>query len=243
MIRIMIADEHPIVRYGLKRSLAATGPFSIIAEAAVCKELWHHIQRPDLDVLIAEISMLGGKAFDMLGEIKRRAPSLAVVVFSMYMEKRYVAEAFRRGAMAYVTKTASAEELSIAIHHAVAGKQYVDSALRHSSQSWDMMPGERHDLSPRESEVLQLIVDGKRNREIAELLGVSAKTVSTHRAHILEKMDLATNQQIVRHVLHQRLQPPAHRCHAFHGRSAAGIQGMCACSGSGRQPMCVCMDY
>jgi two-component system, LuxR family, secretion system response regulator SsrB len=111
--------------------------------------------------------------------------------------------------VAYVTKAASTDELSMAIHHAVSGKHYVDSALRHDwiDQSWDMMPNEHQELSPRESEVLQLIAEGKKNREIAQLLGVSAKTVSTHRAHILEKMKLTTTQQIVLHVLQQRLQP------------------------------------
>ena len=94
------------------------------------------------------------------------------------MENCYVIEALRRGAMAYVTKAASSDELSMA-----------------------------QALSPRESEVLGLIVDGKRNGEIAELLNVSAKTVSTHRTRILEKMNLTTNQQIVRYVLQQRLQP------------------------------------
>ena len=187
MIRIMIADKHPIVRQGLKRTFGATGALSVVAEAATPDELWHHIQQHNVDVLIGEISMLGGKTFDMLAEIKKQAPYIAVVVFSMYMENCYVIEALRRGAMAYVTKAASADELSRAIHHAVSGKHYVDSALRHdwTDQSWDMMPNEHQELSPRESEVFRLIAEGKRNREIAELLGVSAKTVSTHRAHIL----------------------------------------------------------
>jgi DNA-binding NarL/FixJ family response regulator len=205
----MIADQHPIVRYGLKRSLAITGRFNIIAEAATREELWHHMQPPCIDVLIGEISMFGGKTFDMLAQIKKQAPYIAVVVFSMYMENCYVIEALRRGAMAYVTKAASADELMLAIHHAVSGKQYVDSTLRNgwTDRLWDMTSGKQQDLSPRESEVLQLIAEGKRTREIAECLGVSPKTVSTHRAHILEKMKLTTNQQIVLHVLQQRLQP------------------------------------
>ncbi len=209
MTRIMIADKHPIVRYGLRRSLAATGTFDIVAEGATREEVWHHMQSLPIDVLIAEISMLGGKAFDMLEAIKKQAPSVAVVVFSMYMENCYVAEAFRRGAMAYVSKAATSDELTRAIRHAVSGRKYVDSTIRQDSsdQPWESEPvGHRH-LSPRESEVLQFIVDGKRNGEIAESLGLSAKTVSTHRARILEKMNFTTNQQIVRHVLQQRLQP------------------------------------
>lgn len=104
MTRIMIADKHPIVRYGLRRSLAATGTFHIIAEAATVEDVWHHMQRLRIDVLIAEVSMLGGKAFDMLRAVKQQAPYVAVVVFTMYRDNSYVAEAFRRGAMAYVSK-------------------------------------------------------------------------------------------------------------------------------------------
>ena len=209
MIRIMIADRHPIVRQGLKRTFGAAGVVSIVAEAATLDELWHHIQQHNVDVLIGEISLLGGKAFEILEELKKRAPYVAVVVFSMYTEKFYVDEALKCGAMAYVTKTASIDELSRAIQHVVSGRHYVDSALRNSltDQLWDMTSRKHQHLSPRESEVLQLITEGKKNREIAELLGVSAKTVSTHRAHILEKMDLTTNQQIVLHVLQQRLHP------------------------------------
>jgi two-component system, NarL family, invasion response regulator UvrY len=207
MIRIIIADRHPLVREGLKRIFGAAGALSIVAEASTLDELWHHMQQHNVDVLIGENSFLSGKAFEILKEVKKRVPHVAMVVFSIYLETCYVAEAFRGGAMAYVTKTASADEIIMAIHRAVSGKHYVDSALRNRStdQSWDLTPGEHQDLSPREFEVLQLIVEGKRNREIAELLNVSAKTVSTHRAHILEKMDLTTNQQIVRYVLQRRL--------------------------------------
>lgn len=206
MIRILIADTHPVVRHGLKRSLASREPFTIVGEAATREELWQSIQRSNPDVLVGEMSLLGGKAFNMLKQIKQRVPYVAMVVFSMYMEKCYVVEAFQRGAMAFVTKAASMDELILAIHHAMSGQHYVDSVLRNSStaQSWDLTPVEYQHLSPRESEVRQLIVEGKRNREIAELLHVSAKTVSTHRARILEKMDLTTNQQIVLHVLQQR---------------------------------------
>jgi two-component system, NarL family, invasion response regulator UvrY len=98
MIRIMVADRHPIVRQGLKRTFGATGSTRIIAEAATLEELWHHIQQHNVDVLIGEISMLGGKAFEILGEIKKRAPDVPVVVFTIYREKCYVAEAFKCGA-------------------------------------------------------------------------------------------------------------------------------------------------
>lgn len=204
MIRIMIADRHPIVRQGLKRALSASGVFGIVAEVDTSQKLWDNMQTSGIDVLVCDISMFGNGAFQMLAEIKRRRPYLAIVVFSMYVDIPYVTRSLRGGATAYVSKAASAEELKLAIHHAVSGKQYVDSTLQNHSfdQSLD-----RRVLSPRESEVLQLIVEGKKTNEIARALGLSAKTVSTHRAHILDKMNLSTNQQMVRDVLQQRLQP------------------------------------
>lgn len=204
MIRIMIADRHPIVRQGLKRTLSASGVFGIVVEVDTSQKLWDNIQTSGIDVLVCDISMFGNGAFQMLAEIKRRRPYLAIVVFSMYVDIPYVTRSLRGGATAYVSKAASAEELKLAIHHAVSGKQYVDSTLQYHSfdQSLD-----RRVLSPRESEVLQLIVEGKKTNEIARELGLSVKTVSTHRAHILDKMNLSTNQQMVRDVLQQRLQP------------------------------------
>lgn len=208
MIRIMIADRHPIVRQGLKRALSATGEVSLVAEATTRQELWDNIQRPNIDVLIGEISLFGGRTCEMLGQIRKRYPYLAIVVFSMHVDNSYVVESLRGGATAYVSKAASVDELMLAIRHAASGKRYVDSALRNGSDEglWSVKPGKQQDLSPREAEVLELIAEGKRNGEIAGLLGVSTKTVSTHRAHILEKTKLTSNQQIVRHVLQRRLQ-------------------------------------
>ena len=207
MIRTMIADRHPIVRQGVKRTLKETGEVSIVAEAATHEELWDNMQRSNIDVLIGEFSTFGGRRCEILGRIKKQYPYVAIVMFSAYVDHAYVVESLRGGATAYVSKAASADELVMAIRHAASGRRYVDSALRHglSARSWDMLPHEHRKLSPRESEVLHLIAEGKRNLEIAGLLGVSAKTVSTHRTHILEKMRLTTTQQIVLHALQQRL--------------------------------------
>lgn len=132
---------------------------------------------------------------------------MAIVVFRMYAETPYVVESLRPGAKACVSKESSVDELACAIRHAASGRQYIDSRLRDQASDavFEASPRGHHALSRRETEVLHLMVEGKRTGEIAEVLAVSAKTVSTYRTRILEKMNMATNHQIVRHVLQRRL--------------------------------------
>jgi DNA-binding NarL/FixJ family response regulator len=208
MIRLMIADQHPCVRYGLKRAFESDGTVSIVAEAATFPELWHHLSWAGVDVLICEVAMLGGKSCEDLETIMKRRPQLAIVVFTMHTDASCVVDSLRRGAKAYLSKEASIDELACAIRQAASGKHYIDSRLREqtSDYAFNAASSGHRALSPRETEVLQLMVDGKRNLEIAEILAVSPKTVSTHRARILEKMNLKTNQQIIRHELQRRLE-------------------------------------
>jgi DNA-binding NarL/FixJ family response regulator len=209
MINIIVAESHPVVRHGLNRTLGATGGFSIIAEVDTMEGLWENIGSPRADVLICETALFKRRTFETLQRIKQRRPYIPIVVFSRYVDASYVVESFRGGAMAYVSKTASADELMTAIRQAVLGKKYVDSTVRNHSvdEPWENTIMEQQTLSPRESEVLHLIVKGKRSREIAGLLGMSDKTVSTHRTRLLGKMNFSSTQQIIRHVLQQRLQP------------------------------------
>ena len=209
MIHIMVAESHPIVRHGLKRTLSAAGGFSIVAEVDTTEKLWGNIQDQNIDLLICEIALFGWKASETLQKIKQRRPYLTVVVFSRYVEASYIVESFRGGALAYVSKAASTDELVTAIRQAMLGKRYVDSTVRNHSvdEPWENIIMEQQALSRREAEVLHLIVEGKRSREIAGLLGVSDKTVSTHRTRLLDKMNFSSTQQIIRHVLQQRLQP------------------------------------
>ena len=208
MIRMMIADTHPCVRYGLKRAFESDCTCTIVAEAATFPELWPLLESAHVDVLICEVAMLGGKSCEELEEVMKRRPQLAIVIFTMYTDASCVVESLRRGAKAYVSKEASIDELACAIRQAASGKQYIDSRLREqaSEYTFDVAVSGHRALSPRETEVLQLMVDGKRNLEIADILAVSPKTVSTHRARILEKMKLKTNQQIIRHELQRRLE-------------------------------------
>ena len=208
MINIMVAESHPVVRHGLNRTLGATGGFSIIAEVDTMEGLWENIGSPRADVLICETALFKRRTFETLQRIKQRRPYIPIVVFSRYVDASYVVESFRGGAMAYVSKAASTDELMTAIRQAVLGKKYVDSTVRNHSvdEPWENTIMEQQTLSPRESEVLHLIVKGKRSREIAGLLGMSDKTVSTHRTRLLGKMNFSSTQQIIRHVLQQRLE-------------------------------------
>jgi DNA-binding NarL/FixJ family response regulator len=144
------------------------------------------------------------------------------MVFTMHVDPAYVVESLRHGAKAYVSKEASIDELACAIRQAVSGRQYVDSRLREQADTiFEVASRGRCALSPRETEVLQLMVDGERNLEIAKILAVSPKTVSTHRARILEKMELKTNQQLIRRELQRR----HFRRDDHDRRSLAGLDG------------------
>jgi DNA-binding NarL/FixJ family response regulator len=207
MVRMLIADQHAFVRCGLRRAVVSAGTFKIVAEAATLAELYDVVESAQVDVLICELAILGGTSGEVLKAISRRNPRLAIVVFTMHTDVSLVVECLNSGAKAYVSKEAPLDELRWAIRQAAAGKQYVDSRLREQASdcvSDAAFYGHRA-LSPREAEVLQLMADGKRNLEIAEILAVSPKTVSTHRARILEKMRLKTNQQIIRYELQRRL--------------------------------------
>ena len=207
MIRMGLADKHPVVRYGLKRALGSTGTFTIVAEAATPPELWDLLQCAHIDVLICEMAIFGGKSCEELEEILKRRPHLVIVVFTMYAEASCVVESIRRGAKAYLSKEASVEELACAIRDAMSGKRYIESRLREQTSDDGLKatsPAGRA-LSPRETEVVRLIAGGKRNAEIAAALALSAKTISTYRARILEKMNLKTNGEIIRQVLQRGL--------------------------------------
>lgn len=205
MIRIVLADKHPVVRNGLTRWFQATTTYNVVAEAATSDELVRHVQHTACDVIIGDT--LFGKQYDVIPILKKQSPSVAVIVFSRYCEASYIAKAFRLGAMAYLSKMASRDELVRAIQDVVLGKRYVEGQLHADffDECGDIITSARRSLSPRQSEVLEMIVGGKRSSEIAEHLGVSIKTVSSHRTNLLDKLHLTNAQQIVRHVVEERL--------------------------------------
>jgi two-component system, NarL family, invasion response regulator UvrY len=201
MIKIMLADDHSIVREGLKRVLTAAADMSVVAEAVSCEEVLSKIASCQLDTVVLDISMPGGNGFDVLGKIKTIRPRLPVILFSMYSDSRYVMKARRLQAAGYLVKTDPAEEILLAIRRTACGRTYFSRAFE--EVEIESIDEEDKTLSPREQEVLRLIGEGRKNQEIAQQLGLSHKTVSTYRARILEKLHLDSNSQLIHYMVRE----------------------------------------
>jgi|ERR1051325_8183083 DNA-binding NarL/FixJ family response regulator len=201
MIKIMLADDHSIVREGLKRVLTAAVDMSVVAEAISCEEVLSKVTACQLDTVVLDISMPDGNGFDVLGQIKALRPRLPVILFSMYSDSRYVMKARKLQASGYLVKTDPAEEILLAIRRTACGRTYFSRAFE--DMEIESMDTDDKSLSPREQEVLRLIGEGRKNQEIAQQLGLSHKTVSTYRARILEKLHLDSNSQLIHYMVRE----------------------------------------
>ena len=201
MIKIMLADDHSIVREGLKRVLTAAADMSVVAEAVSCEEVLNKITVCQLDTVVLDISMPDGNGFDVLGKIKALRPRLPVILFSMYSDSRYAMKARKLQASGYLVKTDPAEEILHAIRRTACGRTYFSRAF--DDLEIESLDTDDKTLSPREQEVLRLIGEGRKNQEIAQQLGLSHKTVSTYRARILEKLHLDSNSQLIHYMVRE----------------------------------------
>ena len=208
MLRILLADDHAMFRSGLRRILEAEFAGASVGEAATLPELLARIERDPWDVLLLDISMAGQNSLGALPSIKERRPALPVVVLSMYGERQFVVRALRAGASAYLTKERAPDELLRAIRSVLAGRRYVGEDL--AAQLADILAGGASDsphesLSPRELEIFLLLASARSVSQIATQLGVSVKTVSTHRSRILEKMALRSNAELMQYAVRHGL--------------------------------------
>jgi DNA-binding NarL/FixJ family response regulator len=203
MIRILIADDHNIVRDGLKRILAAHGDLDVTAEAASGDEMLGLVKANDYDIVMMDMSMPGLSGIDLIKRLKIEKPKLRILVLSMHGEQQYAARALRAGASGYLNKDSAAEMLVGAIRKIAAGGVHVGDAAAASLVSADKAPHEA--LSDREFEVLRLLVEGLGPTEIGEKLHLSVKTVSTHKTRILEKLNLGSTAELVRFALEHKL--------------------------------------
>ncbi len=208
MIRIMIADDHTIVRRGLRQILNDQRDMQVMVEAKSAVEVLPAVRGTALDVLILDISMPGRGGLEILAELKQERPQLPVLVLSMHSEDQYALRALRLGAAGYLTKEAVPEELVKAIRKIAAGGRYITSTLAEKLAvavgSQDGRPV-HETLSEREYQVMQLIAAGKSLSEIAEELSLSVKTISTYRSRMLEKMRLKTNADVIRYAIQNQL--------------------------------------
>lgn len=202
MTRVLLVDDHEVLRDGVKRIFDQHGPPATFGDAATAAEAVHLAAEQDWDLIVLDISLRGRSGLDVLRDLKQLRPLTPILMLSMHSEAQYARRAFKSGAAGYITKDSSRGELARAIHIVLRGHKYVspqlaDALVQHLEKETGGGPHEL--LSVREFEVLRLIASGKTVSEIAAMLRVSDKTISTYRARILEKMDLKTNAEITRY--------------------------------------------
>jgi two-component system invasion response regulator UvrY len=208
MIKTIIADDHTIVREGLKQILNETNDVSVSGEAKNGGELLEELRRQKFDVVVLDISMPGINGLDALKQIKIINPDLPVLVLSMHPEEQYAIRVLKAGAAGYLTKESASEELLNAIRKIASGRKYVSPSLAEKLAVELDVDRERplHEtLSDREYQVLCMIASGKTVKEVAGELSLSVKTVSTYRSRILDKMHMANNAQLTYYAIENDL--------------------------------------
>jgi two-component system invasion response regulator UvrY len=209
MIRIFIVDDHVLIREGLKKILRTESDLTIVGEAQCGNEALDKLDKCHCDVLILDIALPDKGGLEVLKEVKARYPKIHVIILSIYPEERYALRALIDGAVGYITKNSAVDELILAIRTVMAGNKYVSPALTQELVDYlqsDQKQPVHERLSDREYQILLLIGSGKTVSQIARDLNLGPSTVNTHRLHILEKMHLRTNAELVRYVLENRLQ-------------------------------------
>ncbi|MFM0069202.1 response regulator [Paraburkholderia aspalathi] len=203
MIRILIADDHAIVRCGLKQITSMTQDIVVASEAAQGSEVFDRLHAEPVDLLLLDMSMPGISGIDLIRRIRAERPTLPVLVLTMHNDAQVVSRALRAGANGYVTKDSDPEVLLAAIRKLASGGWFIDPSLV------DTMVFEAHAdsalphevLSDREFEVLQMLAAGQSINDIAAKLVLSAKTISTHKMRLMQKLNLASNAELIRYAI------------------------------------------
>lgn len=204
MIRVIVADDHGIVREGLKQIVAETPDISIVGEASNGPELLEQLEAIPTDVVVLDLSMPGRGGLDVLASIKSTRPLLPVLILSMHPADQYAVRVMRAGASGFLNKEAASTDLVKAIRLVADGRKYVSESVAEQLVTFISSPLSvaRHDLlSDREYQVMIKIAAGNTVTEIASELSLSVKTVSTYRSRILEKMQLRTNAELTHYVI------------------------------------------
>jgi DNA-binding NarL/FixJ family response regulator len=208
VLRILIADDHPIVRQGLKHILEAGGNIRSIEEAENGTQVLNMIKKTPFDVVLLDISMPGINGLETLEEIKKIQASLPVLILSMYPEEEYAVRALKAGAAGYLTKKSVPDELTRAVKKLVRGERYISQTLAEFLAASLTDEGDKplhESLSARELQVLRLIVAGKSIKEIAAEMLRSPKTISTFRSRILQKLNMKNNAQLYHYAMKNNL--------------------------------------
>ena len=203
-VRIVLADDHVVVRHGLRMLLDAEPGFEVVAEAGDVEGARRYVHGHHPDVLVLDLNMPDGSTLEAIPVIREQSPETQIVVLTMQQEPVFARHALSAGAIGYVLKDAADEELVQAVRRAAAGESYLNPRLgaRLASEPQRGLPG---DLSEREVDVLRLIALGHTNAEAAEQLFLSVRTVETHRAHIQQKLRVSTRAELVQYALEHKL--------------------------------------
>lgn len=213
MIRILIADDHTIMREGLKRILDGIEDIQVVAEAVDGFDTLEKVRRIEFDVLLLDLSMPGRSGVDLIRQIKDELPKLPILVLTMHEEEQYAVRAIRAGARGYLTKESAGTQLVTALRKVASGRPYISLEVA-EQLAMSAMPADDNQphtqLSDREFEVFSHLVKGKSITEIGDLLHLSVKTVSTHKTRIMQKMGMNTLSDLVQYaVAHHLLVPQA----------------------------------
>lgn len=207
-LRILLVDDHAIVRQGIRQLLLDKQVALDVVEAETGTDGLHALERGHYDIVLLDISLPDVDGIEVLKRMRRKAPRVPVLMFSMYREDQYAVRALKAGAAGYLSKTSNALQMIGAIQQVAAGRKYVSPAMAETladyvSLDGDALPHEK--LSDREYQTLCMLGSGKRLTDIARALSLSVKTVSVYRARLLEKMNLSNNAELTYYVMTNRL--------------------------------------
>lgn len=208
MIRAMIADDHPVVRKGVRQILSETDDIVVASEATTGSEVLSQMESVGCDIVLLDLTMPDSDGLDLLKILRRQWPRTPILVLTMHSGDEFAIRTLRAGASGFLTKESAPDELIGAIRRIVLGGRYISIEVAeriavHLGPKAERLPHER--LSDREYQVLQLIASGKSTREMAEVLSLSSKTVGTYRARILEKMNFSSTAELVAYAVRHRL--------------------------------------
>jgi DNA-binding NarL/FixJ family response regulator len=212
-VRVVVADDHALVRQGLCRVLEASGDCAVVGEAGTGLDVLPLVQQLRPDVLVLDLMLPGLGGLEVTRQVRRQCPATRVLILSMHATEPYVLEALRSGASGYLLKSGPSGEVLEGVQAAVAGRHYLSPPLSERAiQAYAERAQGAEDvydtLTTREREVLQLAAEGRANAAIAERLGISARTVETHRAHLMRKLGLDSAADLIRYSIRRGLLPP-----------------------------------
>lgn len=208
MIRIMIADDHPLVRKGIKDVLEEENDFKVVAAEAFPHEILEGIKSQNPDILITDLSMPGRSGLDLITDIKQLFPKLPILVLTMHPEERFAVRALKAGAAGYLTKDTKPEEIIKAVRQIIGGRKFITPSIAEKlatefDRDHNKQPHEI--LSDREFQVFRMIASGEKIRSIADKLSLSIRTVHTYRTRILDKMKMKTDTELTMYAMEHRL--------------------------------------